>query len=73
MFGAGFWIVLSAASIWGIAYVVFSLIAFVAAGKGKMYYLPIFGKIAFERYFGKKAVVYAESQEKPHVNKPPGM
>jgi uncharacterized Tic20 family protein len=71
MFNAGFWIAVSAVVLWSIVYVILSLIAFVKVGKGKMYYLPIFGRIAFDRYFGKNAIQYPDQQESPHVNKPP--
>ena len=49
-------------------YVVFSIIACVMAYKGKMYYIPLFGRLSYAKYFGPNAVKINENSE---VNLPP--
>ena len=72
MFGPVFWVAVAAVVIWNLVYVIFSLVAYVKAGKGKLYYLPFFGRIAFDRYFGPHAVHYPDAPEASNVNRPPG-
>lgn len=71
MFGAGFWVAVAAVLIWSLVYIIVSLVAYVKAGKGNLYYLPIFGRIAFERYFGKNAVRHSDEGAPRQVNVPP--
>jgi uncharacterized membrane protein len=51
-----------------ILYLVFSIIALVQANKGRFYYLPFFGRIAFDRHYGAAAV---ERERPAWVNRPP--
>ena len=51
-----------------ILYVVFSIVALVRAYRGSFYYFPVFGRIAFARYYGPNAVIY---DRPPEQNKPP--
>lgn len=51
-----------------IAYVTISIVAMVRARKGRFFYMPIFGRYAFDRYYGAGASTY----DKPiPPNKPP--
>jgi uncharacterized membrane protein len=51
-----------------ILYLVFSIVALVHANKGRLYYLPFFGRVAFARHYGAAAA----GREKPAwVNRPP--
>jgi uncharacterized membrane protein len=51
-----------------ILYVIYSIIALVRAVNGRFYYMPIFGRSAFERYYGPDAV---ELADRPPPNQPP--
>jgi uncharacterized membrane protein len=51
-----------------ILYLVFSIIALVQANKGRLYYMPFFGHIAFDRHYGAAA---AERERPSWVNRPP--
>ena len=51
-----------------ILYLVFSIVALVQANKGRFYYLPFFGRIAFDRHYGAAA---AERERPAWVNRPP--
>jgi uncharacterized membrane protein len=51
-----------------ILYIVFSIIALVQANKGRFYYMPFFGRIAFDRHYGAAAV---ERERPTWVNRPP--
>ena len=51
-----------------IFYLVFSIVALVKAYKGYFYYIPVFGRIAFARYYGPDAVRY---DQPPEPNRPP--
>ncbi len=37
-------------------YLIFSVVALVRARRGEIYYIPLFGRLSFSRYYGKKAV-----------------
>ena len=51
-----------------VLYIVLSIVALVQANKGRFYYMPYFGRLAFDRHYGNKAV----QREKPSwVNRPP--
>jgi uncharacterized membrane protein len=51
-----------------ILYIVLSIVALVQANKGRFYYMPYFGRLAFDRHYGRKA----EERERPQwVNRPP--
>jgi len=51
-----------------ILYIVFSIVALIAANKGRFYYLPFFGRIAFDRHYGPAS---AERERPSWVNRPP--
>lgn len=51
-----------------ILYVVFSLVALVRARRGQYYYMPLFGRAAFARYYGPGAV---SLQRNLPPNRPP--
>lgn len=51
-----------------ILYIVFSIVALLAANKGRFYYLPFFGRLAFDRHYGPAS---AEPQRPTWVNRPP--
>ena len=51
-----------------IVYLVFSIIALVQANKGRLYYMPFFGRISFARHYGLGA---AEREQPSWVNRPP--
>jgi uncharacterized membrane protein len=69
-FNPTFWLVCIAMIGWNILYIVYSLVAYRKAGAGKLIYLPIFGKIAFERYFGRNAIKEKTIPKEPEVNLP---
>jgi uncharacterized membrane protein len=51
-----------------ILYIVLSIVSLIQANKGRFYYMPYFGRIAFDRHYGRKA----EERERPSwVNRPP--
>ncbi|MCK9523920.1 MAG: DUF4870 domain-containing protein [Proteobacteria bacterium] len=58
--------------VWNILYIVFSIIAFRRAGRGRLYYLPLFGKLAYNKYFGTRALPASRAVYQPPVNRPPG-
>lgn len=51
-----------------ILYLAFSIVALVHANKGRFYYLPFFGRLAFDRHYGPAA---AERARPTWVNRPP--
>ena len=51
-----------------ILYIVLSIVALLAANKGRFYYLPFFGRIAFDRHYGPAS---AERERPSWVNRPP--
>lgn len=71
IFNRYFWIVCGVVVIWNIVYIVYSIIAYRRAGAGKLVYLPVFGKIAFNRYFGPNALAATTEETRPLVNLPP--
>jgi uncharacterized Tic20 family protein len=52
-----------------VLYIVFSIIALIAAHKGRFYYMPFFGRVAFARWYGPRAV--ARREPPAWENKPP--
>lgn len=54
-----------------VLYVIYSIIALARAVKGRFYYMPIFGRPAFERYYGPDAVELVKPQ--PPNQPPPGV
>lgn len=51
-----------------VLYLVFSIVALVHANKGRFYYLPFFGRLAFDRHYGAAS---AERSRPAWVNRPP--
>jgi uncharacterized Tic20 family protein len=51
-----------------IAYIVISIVALIKARKGQFFYMPLFGRVAFDHYYGPNAVSYEKPME---PNKPP--
>ena len=68
-FSSAFFIYLSFMVLINLLYLIFSIIGLVHARKGRFYYMPFFGRISFNRYYGPNA----ESSSKPPVppNRPP--
>jgi uncharacterized membrane protein len=68
-FSGGFFGFLIFATLLNILYVIWSIIALVNARRGRFYYIPFFGRVAFARFYGP----YAEARRKPKEweNKPP--
>ncbi len=52
-----------------LTYIVWSIVALVNASKGRFFYMPVFGRISFTRYYGPKA--RAARAPRPGENKPP--
>jgi len=68
-FHGPFWWYLFFTVLVNLAYIVWSIIALVHAHKGRLYYMPVIGRLCFDRYYGAHA---ARRREKPRwVNKPP--
>ncbi len=55
-FTAAFFVYLIFTGLVNVLYVVWSIIALVKARKGQMYYLPLFGRLAYARYYGPHPV-----------------
>ena len=72
VFDRNFWIVCGVVIIWNILYMIYSIIAYRRAGRGKLVYLPVFGRLAFNRYFGPDALPATTEERAPAVNRPPG-
>jgi uncharacterized membrane protein len=51
-----------------VAYLVYSIVALVHANKGRFFYLPFFGRLAFARHYGRSP---AEREQPAWVNRPP--
>jgi len=49
-------------------YLIFSIVALIGARRGEIYYIPLFGAMAFSRYYGK----HAAPLEKPRNRAPKG-
>jgi uncharacterized membrane protein len=71
-FGMRFVIAASVVAVWNLVYVILSLIAYRHARTGRLYYLPGFGRFAYERYFGENALPAIEARPKVLYNTPPG-
>jgi uncharacterized membrane protein len=68
-FHGAFWWYLFFTVLVNLAYIVWSIIALVQAHKGRLYYMPVVGRLCFDRYYGARA---RRRREKPRwVNKPP--
>ena len=68
VFSSSFFAYLIFMIVMNLAYVCLSLVGMVRAKKGRMYYMPFFGRVAFARYFGPDAISF----DKPlPPNEPP--
>lgn len=52
-------------ALWNLIYMIFSIIACIAARKGRFYYFWVFGRLAFARYYLRERTVSG------HANRPP--
>ncbi|MBN1798471.1 MAG: DUF4870 domain-containing protein [Spirochaetales bacterium] len=69
---ANFYIYLIFVIFWNIVYTVVSLIGCFKAKNGKFYYFLVFGRIAFNAYYGKRAQLKMQRQKNIKAeNKPP--
>jgi uncharacterized membrane protein len=68
IFLPAFFVALVFVGLVNILYVVFSVIALVHARRGQYYYMPVFGRVAFARYYGERAVTLQKSLP---PNRPP--
>jgi len=59
--------------VWNLTYTIVSIFALVRARKGRFCYLPLFGKHAFNRYFGPNAITPGSSPSPRQVNLPPDL
>jgi uncharacterized membrane protein len=73
VFNSSFFIYLSFAGLWNLIYMVLSIVASVKARRGHLYYMLLFGPIAFNRFYGKIALERQLIQDKDNsgVNLPP--
>ena len=67
-FSSGFIILLTITVCSNILYLIISIAALVRAKKGNFLYFPLFGRLAFGRYFGPNAISLATSVKE---NRPP--
>jgi len=68
-FTSSFWAYLVFAAALNLAYLVTSLVALSRAYKGNFFYFPIFGRWAFDRWYGPNAP--ADGGSAPRPNRPP--
>ncbi|MBW2454651.1 MAG: DUF4870 domain-containing protein [Deltaproteobacteria bacterium] len=56
-----------------IVYAIFSIVAAYKANKGGIYYIPLFGKWAYDRFYGHDAMgdEFFQAHATPMVNRPP--
>ena len=68
-FAGGFFWYLFFVILLNVLYIVWSIIALIHARKGRFYYIPFFGRLAFARFYGPGA----EARRKPSAweNRPP--
>ncbi len=64
-----FWIYLIVVAALNVAYLVTSLVALSRAYKGNFFYFPIFGRLAFDRWYGPDSPADGASDVRP--NRPP--
>jgi len=53
-------------------YIILSLVAYKKASRGRFFYLPLFGRISYNRFFGPHAVEFKERSKREGSNLPPG-
>ena len=63
----GFWIYLAFTAALNLAYIITSLAALTRAYRGNFFYFPVFGRWAFERWYGAKARGKDELKVRPNL------
>jgi len=67
-----FWIFLIFVVLWNLIYIIYSLVASFKANKGRLFYMLLFGRFAYAKYYSQNAVdEYEEIEKKNITNKPP--
>lgn len=66
-FGSPFWIYLAVTVVLNILYLVLSLVALTRAYKGNFFYLPVFGPMAFQRWYGSDAPESIDPDTRPNL------
>ena len=69
-FTRAFWIYLAFSVILNLLYLVMSIIALTRAYRGNFFYFPVFGPIAYDRWYGPGAPLEMEHEQRPNL--PPG-
>lgn len=69
-FTRAFWLYLGFSVILNLVYLVLSIIALTRAYRGNFFYFPVFGPLAFERWYGSGAPTSMEHEQRPNL--PPG-
>lgn len=67
-FAAPFYVYLIFTALANVLYIVYSVVALMKARRGQFYYMPLFGRLAFARYYGPNAAGLARPLE---PNRPP--
>lgn len=62
-----FWIYLAVAVVLNIVYLILSLIALSRAYKGNFFYFPVFGRLAFLRWYGPDSPEDLDSRVRPNL------
>jgi uncharacterized membrane protein len=68
LFLIAFWCVVGL----NLIYIILSLVAYKKASKGRFFYLPFFGRVSYDRFFGPHAVAFKGKPQKEASNLPPG-
>lgn len=68
--GTAFYIYLIFAILWNLIYMIASIIACVKANKGQFYYFLVFGRMAFDKFYGQKALARQNGTDRKE-NLPP--
>jgi uncharacterized Tic20 family protein len=66
-------VLIAVVTIWSLLYTILSLVAYRRARTGRLFYLPLFGKMTFARYFGPNALPATPDKSKVNPNRPPGL
>lgn len=66
-----FFIFLALVVLINIIYIIISLYIALKAKKGIICYMPVAGRMAYEKYYGPDAVEIVSSPGKAHINRPP--
>lgn len=69
-FTRAFWLYLGFSGILNLVYLLLSIVALTRAYRGNFFYFPVFGTIAFDRWYGPDAPPDTERGQRPNL--PPG-